>query len=191
MELTVRDAVTILHGIGFGALVLLMCSGAAMALYALSLAPAPWRPTARERRLIAGYFTVMTLLAWAAVLVGAYVVYPWYRAVPPAGAIDLAGFPQRLLMSRPATAGWHDIGMEWKEHIAWFAPISLTALAYLVVRHGAELATVRRIRAAAFGLALLAFIAVGVAGFFGAMLNKFAPVRGGGTITLLRETPNG
>lgn len=38
-------------------------------------------------------------------------------------------FPQRLLMSSPATIGWHSLGMEWKEHVAWFAPISITNLA--------------------------------------------------------------
>jgi len=69
------------------------------------------------------------------------VIYPWYRAVPPAGAA-LAGYPQRLLMSNPATSGWHDIGMEWKEHIAWLAPISLTACAYVFWRYGR--ASVRR-----------------------------------------------
>jgi len=34
------------------------------------------------------------------------------------------------------------------------------------------------LRNVVIGLALLAFVATGVAGFFGAMLNKFAPVRG-------------
>lgn len=187
MEITFRDAVTVMHGMGFGALLLLFFSGAGVALYALSLSPSPWRPTPLERRLINGYFAAMAALAWIAVLVGAYVVYPWYRARPPAGTSDLDAFPQRLLMSSPVTTGWHDIGMEWKEHIAWFAPISLTALAYLVARHGAELKAARPVRNAAFGLALLAFVATGVAGFFGAMLNKYAPVRGGGSIVLLKE----
>ena len=35
---------------------------------------------------------VMAVLAWLAVLTGAYIIYPWYRAVPPAGTADLAGF---------------------------------------------------------------------------------------------------
>jgi hypothetical protein len=35
-------------------------------------------------------------------------------------------------------------------------------------------------------LALLAFIATGVAGVFGAMLNKYAPVRGGPDIIDMR-----
>ena len=84
-------------------------------------------------------WAAMAVLAWAAVLAGAYVIYPWYRAIAPVGTTDLAGYPQRLLMSDPTTTGWHDIGMEWKEHIAWFAPITLTALTYLFVKYGPQL----------------------------------------------------
>jgi hypothetical protein len=185
MEITFRDAVTVLHGMGFGAVLLLFFSGAGMVIYALSLSSSPWRPTASEQRLISGYFATMALLAWIAVLVGAYVVYPWYRAHQPPGTVDLSGFPQRLLMSSPTTTGWHDIGMEWKEHIAWFAPISLTAVAFIVARYGAQIRTLN-LRTPLIALLALAFTATGVAGFFGAMLNKYAPVRGGADIVLMK-----
>jgi hypothetical protein len=186
LEITVRDAVTVVHGMGFGALLLLGFSGAFVGLHAMSHSSTPSRLAASERRLFILYLAGLALLAWMAVFAGAYLVYPWYRAHPPAGAVDLTGFPQRLLMSNPATTGWHDIGMEWKEHIAWFSPISLTALAYLAWRYGASLGHVKGLRAAVFGLTLLAFTATGVAGFFGAMLNKYAPVRGGHEIVLMK-----
>jgi hypothetical protein len=121
-----------------------------------------------------------------AVLVGAYAIYPWYRAHPPAGTTDLANFPKALLTSNPATSGWHDIGMEWKEHIAWLSPICLTAVAFLVGRYGARLRDLKGLRNGTVGLLAVAFFATGVAGFFGAMLNKFAPVRGGATIVLMK-----
>ena len=35
------------------------------------------------------------------------------------------------------------------------------------------------------GFALAAFVATGVAGMFGAFLNKYAPVRGGSVIVLM------
>jgi hypothetical protein len=186
MEITFRDAVTVVHGTLFGALLMLAFTGAAVGLYAISAPQGRWVPTAAQHKGLARYVPVMALLAWLAVLLGAYAVYPWYRAHPPAGLTDLSGFPQRLLMSSPRTTGWHDIGMEWKEHIAWFAPISLTTAAYLVWRYGPHLHALQSVRRALLGLVALAFVAAGVAGFFGAMLNKNAPVRGGARIVLMQ-----
>jgi hypothetical protein len=184
MAITFRDAVTALHGMGLGALLLLLFSGAAFGLYATLVSDRPWTQ-ADGSRVLPAYLAVMAALAWAAVLAGAYVVYPWYRAHPPAGLTDLTAFPRSLLLSNPATAGWHDIGMEWKEHVAWFAPISLTVAAAIVARYGAGLRTMKPLRDAVIGLVLLAFFSTCVAGFFGAMLNKFAPVRGGSTLVLM------
>jgi len=186
MEITFRDAVTVIHGIGFGALLLLAFSGAAAALYALSTSSTPWRPSGSDLILLRAYFWGMALLAWLAVLIGAYVVYPWYRAHPPAGAVDLSGFPKALLMSTPATSQWHDIGMEWKEHLAWFSPISLTAVAWLMGRYATALKDMKSVRNVLVGLLALGFFATAVPGFFGAMLNKYAPVRGGANIVLMR-----
>ncbi len=81
----------------------------------------------------------MAVLAWLTVLTGAYIIYPWYRATPPAGIANLAAFPQRLLMSSPSTSAWHSIGMEWKEHVAWLVPISITMAAAVFSRHGRNL----------------------------------------------------
>jgi hypothetical protein len=126
----------------------------------------------------------MAVLAWAAVLAGAYIVYPWYRAVPPPGTADLAMFPQRLLMSTPATIGWHSLGMEWKEHVAWFAPISITMVAFVFIRYGRDLANHKHLRTAVLSFAAASFLAAGIAGFFGAMIDKYAPVQGGHVIQL-------
>jgi hypothetical protein len=185
MEISLRDAVTVIHGMLFGALLLLMFTGAAMGLYASSSPGNRWTPGVHQHRFFSIYLAVMALFAWLTVLVGAYAVYPWYRAHAPVGLTDLSGYPQRLLMSSPTTTGWHDIGMEWKEHIAWFSPISLTAVAYLVARYGRHLHAMQSVRRAVVGLLALAFISAGVAGFFGAMLNKYAPVRGGARIVLM------
>jgi hypothetical protein len=185
MEISLRDAVTVVHGMLFGALLLLMFTGAAVGLYASSSPGVRWTPGVHQRRFFSIYLAIMALLAWLTVLVGAYVVYPWYRAHAPAGLTDLSGYPQRLLMSSPTTTGWHDIGMEWKEHIAWFAPISLTAVTYLVARYGRHLHAMQSVRRAVVGLLVLAFICAAVAGFFGAMLNKYAPVHGGARIVLM------
>ncbi|MGA2651358.1 MAG: hypothetical protein ABSF28_12580 [Terracidiphilus sp.] len=184
MEITARGLWTLIHGMGFGALYLLACSGALMELFRITAPSAPSNLTRGQEQFLKGYLVAMAVLAWSAVLTGAYVIYPWYRAIPRAGVTDLSGFPQRLLLANSGTAGWHSIGMEWKEHIAWFAPISITMVAYVFIRYGRELSNHKRLRTAVLSFAASSFLAAGVAGFFGAMINKYAPVQGGGTIHL-------
>jgi hypothetical protein len=184
MEITLRSFWTLVHGMGFGALYLLACSGALIELYRFTTSSAPVGETAREERFLKVYLIAMVVLAWAAVLTGAYLIYPWYRATLPPDTRDLALFPQRLLMSSPATSGWHSLGMEWKEHIAWFAPISITMVAFVVLKYGRDLKNHKQLRAGVLAFVVASFVSAGVAGFFGAMLDKYAPVQGGHTIQL-------
>jgi hypothetical protein len=125
------------------------------------------------------------VLAWAAVLTGTYVVYPWYRAVPPAGAA-LADFPQALLRANPTMVGWHTLDMEWKEHVAWLTPISITMAAAVFLRYGRELRLHPQLRRAVLVFTCASFVTAGIAGFWGAMINKVAPTQGGETIHLMR-----
>jgi hypothetical protein len=74
MEISLRDAVTVVHGMFFGALLLLMFTGAAMGLYASGASGDHWTPGPRQRRYFSIYLALMALLAWLAVLVGAYAV---------------------------------------------------------------------------------------------------------------------
>jgi hypothetical protein len=167
------------HGMGFGALYLLACSGAMVELWRGG--DAPDRP--RDDAFLRVYLVTMAVLAWLAVLSGAYIVYPWYRAAAPAGIASLAGYPQRLLQSSPATAGWHSIGMEWKEHVAWLAPISITMAAGVFSTYGRRgLSGHPQLRKAVLSFVLVSFLSAGIAGFFGAMLNKRAPVDGGAIV---------
>jgi len=115
-------------------------------------------------------------MAWLTVITGTYIVYPWYRAKPPTGA-DLKQFPRYYLLANPDLAEWHKFGMEWKEHVAWLSPILATAVAYVVIRYGSKLAHEEKIRQALIVLFLIAFLAAGVAGLFGAFINKVAPIR--------------
>jgi hypothetical protein len=178
MEISLRDLMTVLHGMGFGALFMLAFSGAVAELYRMS-APGPLsQPTAREHKLLLLYLSVMVVFAWAAVLSGAYVVYPWYRAVAPAGVTDLANYPRQLLLSSHNTSGW-------QEHVAWLAPIAMTMVAYVFAKYGPAIGRMRQIRTAVLAFVVVAFIATGVAGAFGAFLNKYAPVRGGETIHIM------
>lgn len=185
MEITTRDLITVLHGMGFGALFMLAFSGALAQLYRMSATSVPDQQSKREHRLLATYLIGMAVLAWLTVLSGAYIVYPWYRAVPPAGVTDLADYPRRLLLASGHTSAWHNVGMEWKENVAWLAPLAMTMVAYVTLKYSRAIAHWRSMRTAVMGFALAAFIATGVAGMFGAFLNKYAPVRGGSVIVLM------
>ncbi|MFP5227392.1 MAG: hypothetical protein ACLGXA_07150 [Acidobacteriota bacterium] len=185
MEITARGLWTLIHGMGFGGLYLLACSGALVELWRRYAPSAPAPVGAQDEKFLRIYFVAMAVLAWVAVLSGTYIVYPWYRALPPPGATNLASYPQRLLLSNPATAGWHSLGMEWKEHVAWFAPIAVTMAAAIFFRYGRLLKNEARLRNAVLGFILVSLFAAGVAGFFGAEIDDDAPVRGGSTIHLM------
>lgn len=184
MEITTRDLWTVLHGMGFGALFMLAFAGALAELYRIT-APGDHRMSDTAQKLLSFYLVVMVILAWLAVFTGAYLVYPWYRAVAPAGA-NLADYPKALLVSNPLTSEWHDIGMEWKEHVAWLAPIAMTMVAYVIMKYRRAIVQHRNLRTSVLVFTVAAFLATGVAGAFGAFLNKYAPVRGGTTIVLMQ-----
>jgi hypothetical protein len=186
MEISLRDLLTVLHGMGFGALFMMAFSGAIAVLVQMA-SPSAAPPSPRSKLFLNLYLGAMVVLAWAAVLSGTYLIYPWYRALPPPGA-DLSLYPKALLLSSHATALWHTIGMEWKEHIGWIAPIAMTMVAYTFGIYGASIRKYRQITLAAFVFVVVAFIATGVAGAFGAFLNKYAPVRGGPEIQLMQES---
>ena len=76
----------------------------------------------------------------------------------------------------PNLEDWHKFGMEWKEHVAWLAPILATAVAFIVLRYGVQLANEPRLRRVLLVLFSLAFLCAAVAGLFGAFITKTAPI---------------
>jgi hypothetical protein len=185
MEITQRSLFTLVHGMGFGALYLLACSGAIVELYRRYSHVAEGPVSRRDESFLRNYLVVMALLAWLTVLSGTYIIYPWYRATPPLGTTNLVGFPQKLLMANPSTMAWHSIGMEWKEHVAWLVPISITMAAFVFIKYGRNLRNKTEVRNTMLCFVLVSFLAAGIAGFFGAMLDKYAPVQGGDNIELI------
>lgn len=168
MSLTDREAWTVLHGMLLGAVFLLAFAGGLAGLWSLRaefLTPGGLRE--RIPRLEIGVL-VMAVVAWLTVITGTWIVYPWYRAPTPDS-------PRSKLLANPSTALWHRFGMEWKEHIAWLAPILATTVAFVVFYYGPRLANEPKIRNALITLFTLAFVAAAVAGLFGAFLNKAAP----------------
>ena len=176
MDLTSRETWTALHGIFFGAIFLLAFAGGLAGLW--SLRP-EWVTVQglRERmfRLKVGVAT-MAIVAWVTVVTGTWIIYPWYRASPPEGTEDLSRFPRSLLLSSPGKEEWHRFGMEWKEHVAWIAPLLATAAAFLVFYYGNQLIVDKRLRYTTIAVFTLAFAAAGVAGILGAFITKAAPI---------------
>jgi hypothetical protein len=124
----------------------------------------------------------MAVLVWLTVIVGTYVVYPWYRAKPPA-TVDitvqsdtLAKFPRYWLLASEETAEYHNFAMEWKEHVAWISPMLATVVAYAVFLYGDEIAKNRKARYMIMALFLLSFAIAGIAGALGALITKAAPL---------------
>jgi len=185
--MSIREIITALHGMGWGGLVLLAFSGALVEIYRLCTPERSAPLTSVEHKRLRAYLIVMAVVAWGAVLSGAYVVYPWYRARPTAVVTDYAEYAQRSLVANPTTAGWHNLGMEWKEHVAWFVPIAITMVAYVFTRLGADLAKHRQVRNTVLAFTVAAFFAAGIAGTLGALINKKAPVQGGAIVTLSGE----
>jgi hypothetical protein len=172
-----RDALlTALHGIVLGGLFLLAYSGGLLGLY--SLRPSWVTLTGYRgliRRLTAGTW-IMALVAWLTVLTGTYLILPQYLAEPPKRA-NLSDYPKAYLLAHPNLAPLNDVGMEWKMHIAWIAPVLATAVAYVVLRYGPRLVNDVQLRRALLVLFTLAFLTAVVAGVAGLILNKVAPIQ--------------
>jgi hypothetical protein len=75
--------------------------------------------------------------------------------------------------------------MEWKEYVAWIAPMAATMVAFVLLKQRAAWNAHRQVRATVLGFAAAAFLAAAIAGGWGAMINKKAPVQGGQTYQLM------
>lgn len=169
MDMTGREWWGLIHGMVLGSLFLLAFAGGLAELHALrptEETPSGIRHSARR---IGVGVSSMAVLAWLTVLSGTWVVYPWYREKVPTS-------PREILINNADIELWHTFGMEWKEHIAWISPILATVVAFIVVYYGASLARNNRLRRIAMAAFIVAFGLAGIAGLFGALITKVAPV---------------
>jgi hypothetical protein len=169
MDLSSHEFWALVHGILLGGAFLLAFTGGLAGFYSLR----PELLTAegvreRTRRLELGT-TAMAGLTWLTVIVGTWVVYPWYRE-------ETTDSPKSILTSNPDTKDWHEFAMEWKEHIAWIAPMLATVAAFMVLYYRDDLIRNTLARRIAMGLFIGAFACAVVAGLLGALITKKAPV---------------
>jgi uncharacterized membrane protein len=160
MEFTNRETWTLIHGLILGTFFLVAFAGGLAELWSLrveSLTPAGI--SERLRRLKIGT-TAMAIAAWATVITG-----------------DECS-PRDFLLSNVTgqTDDWHKFGMEWKEHIAWISPMLATLVVFLVFYYGPALARNRTARLLVLVVFTGAFAAAAIAGLFGALITKTAPI---------------
>jgi hypothetical protein len=168
MSLTDREWWAIIHGMILGAIFLLAFAGGIAEFWSLREGELTEAGIAkRTRRLEIGTW-VMAAAAWLTVATGSYIVYPWYREEPDGPRFDLLADPDK--------ADWHSFGMEWKEHVAWIAPLLATAVAVTVTYYGTSLIRHQGVRKGLMVFFTLAFVIAGIAGALGAFITKVAPV---------------
>ena len=170
MHLTVREIWALTHGMLIGGPFLLAFTGGLVALAGLRsdyLTPDGVRLCVKRLRL----GTVgMAVMAWTIVLIGTWVLLPWYRE-------DTPDSPRSLLLSNPSTRQWHEFADVWKTHVAFMAPILATTAAALVVYYGPRLARDRTVRNLVLALFLGAFAVASVAALLGSLVTRAAPLR--------------
>ena len=169
MDLTTREFWALIHGFILGGLFLLAFAGGLAGLYSLK----PELLTAegiseRMGRLKLG-MTTMAVVAWATVITGTWIVYPWYREETPDAA-------KTVLLADPDTADWHEFAMEWKEHIAWIAPMLATVAAFIVLYYRSDLVRNQTARRLAIWLFIGSFAFAAIAGILGGLITKNAGV---------------
>jgi hypothetical protein len=187
VEFTSRETWAVIHGLVLGTLFLLAFGGALAELWSYRPGLITTRGIEqRTTRLNVG-LGVMAATAWATVISGTWIVYPWYRE--PLAGEDLSACdglelpssscsPREFLLSNVSgtTETWHTFGMEWKEHVAWAAPFLATSAFLLMVYYGPRIVARPWLRAAIIVMIVAAFAAAVVGGAFGAFINKVAPI---------------
>src|SRR5215210_259498 len=170
MDLTTREIWALVHGLVIGGPFLLAFTAVLVSLHGLRaelLTAEGIRERVAQLRLAAG---VMVLMSWTIVVIGAWVLLPWYRENSPES-------PRSVLLSDPGTRQWHEFADVWKTHVAFMAPILATAAAALVVYYGRTLAHDRVIRNLVLALYLGAFAVASLAALLGSLVTRAAPIR--------------
>ena len=171
-----RSLITMAHGLMFGGGAMLALAAALFYLYAHRTSDDARPISLHESRAFTGLTVVAAALIWFAVIGGTYLVFPPYRATPPAATADLAQYPRALIMGNPDTTWLHAFGMESKEHMPWIAGMLATAVAFIGVRYRSALLTDAPMRRIATAFVAIALVLVAFVSLMGVFVNKIAPL---------------
>ena len=168
VHLTYREWWSLVHGFVFGGGFLLSFAGVMIVMYGLRREDLTEHGLALHVLWLRLGSAAMAVAAWGTVVLGTWVIYPWYR--------NGSASAKAALLSSSQTSNWDRFGMEWKQHIAWLAPFLATSVAFLALYFGARLATDRRLRLFTLALFVGAFGTAAIAALFGALITKISPV---------------
>ncbi len=176
MWISFNEFWTIIHGLTLGGLLLMIIS--AVLICILYMKPGWLTESGKQKNMrILNYGVwLISILTWLTIIIGTYIVYPWYRANPPQGA-DIALFPRSFLLADPKLSWLHNFGMEWKEHVAWLPPILVTSVTFIVAYYGNRLLDHPKILKALITAISISVFTIIIAVVLGALINKAAPVR--------------
>jgi hypothetical protein len=177
MLFTERSIWTMVHGIGLGGAALMGLAAALFYLYAARTSQGRHLASPNASSAFAALMLLTAVMLWLTVLVGTYVIFPPYRATPPAGTIDLSQFPRSLIQASPDTVWLHAFAMEMKEHAPWIASMLATAVAFVAVRYRSMVITDASLRNMAMSLLAICFALVSFVSLLGVFVNKVAPLQ--------------
>jgi hypothetical protein len=168
MNLTMVGWWTVLHGFVLGLVFLVAFGGGVMKLGTLGHS---WTPPefAGVLRRLKIYVWIVAVSTWLMVITGTYISYVPYRAPGPAS-------PKSKVLAAADLAWLHNFAMEWKEHIAWAAPLLATAVVFIVTCYGADLARRNDLRRAAMMFFVLSFVASVIGSVLGFLIYKAVPI---------------
>jgi len=92
---TVREWITILHGMIMGGILLLVFPGVLVGLWSLRPEWSTTEGLKKHLRFLTTGSWIASVFSWLTVIIGCYFSYPWYRLKPPAG-VDLMSVPDLL-----------------------------------------------------------------------------------------------
>ena len=170
MHLTNREVWALAHGLLIGGPFLLAFAGGLVALGGLRADYLTAEGVRQQILRLRIGTSVMAAMAWVIVLIGVWVLLPWYREDSPTS-------PRSVLLSDPDTRQWHDFADVWKTHVALMSPILATAAAVLVFHYGGALARNRVLRNLVLALFLGAFAVSSLAALLGSLIARAAPLR--------------
>jgi hypothetical protein len=170
MDLTYREIWALVHGLMIGGPFLLAFSGALVALAGLRADHLTVDGIHHRVKQLRIGTCVMAVMAWAIVLIGTWVLLPWYSE-------DTPDSPRSRLIADPSTRQWHELADVWKTHVAFMSPILATAAAALVVYYGPVLSRDRTVRNIVLALLLAAFAVASLAALIGSLVTRAAPLR--------------